>query len=222
MHSEVVIVARAHRLPRIECRGGLAARITETDTVHLVSAAATPLGGDTISIRVVVEPEARLRLRSVAAAVVLPAVGELTSHAALHLEVAGYLDVDLEPTIVAADARHLSTVDVQLDGSSALRLRERVQLGRSGEHQGFWSGALHADAAGLPLLRHRVELGADSVSHDVLSAPRACVSELWVPAGDSTAGENKNAGEAEATAEGAVALELAGGGVLTTWQGLRL
>ena len=32
--------------------GGLAARDTEPDTVHLVSAAATPLGGDTIALRV--------------------------------------------------------------------------------------------------------------------------------------------------------------------------
>ena len=54
MHSEVLIVAAAGRLPRIEYRGGLAARATLPDTVHLVSAAATPLGGDTISVRVVV------------------------------------------------------------------------------------------------------------------------------------------------------------------------
>ena len=51
------------------------------DTVHLVSAAATPLGGDTISVRVVVEAGARLRLRSVAATVALPGAATLESHA---------------------------------------------------------------------------------------------------------------------------------------------
>ena len=37
---------------------------TEPDTVHLVSAAATPLGGDSVSVRIVVEPGALLRVRS--------------------------------------------------------------------------------------------------------------------------------------------------------------
>ena len=60
MHSEVAIAASPGRLPRIEARGGLAARCTEPDTVHLVSAAATPLGGDTLTVRVVVEAGARL------------------------------------------------------------------------------------------------------------------------------------------------------------------
>ena len=40
--------------------------------MHLVSAAATPLGGDTIVLRVIVEPGARLRVRSAAATVTLP------------------------------------------------------------------------------------------------------------------------------------------------------
>jgi urease accessory protein len=215
MHSDVVIVARVGRRPRIECRGGLAARNTLADTVHLISAAATPLGGDTISIRVIVESGARLRLRSAAATMALPGTAERTSRAALHLDVAGHLDVDLEPTIVAADAVHLSSVTVGIEGVGALRFRERVQIGRSHEHQGFWSGSMRADVKGQPLLRHRVELGAGAVADDALAAPRACVSELRFPANDTADGF-----------EGAVrigtALELAGGGVLTTWQGERL
>lgn len=214
MHSEVVIVAQAGRLPRIQCRGGLTARSTVADTVHLLSAAATPLGGDTISIRVVVEPGARLSLRSAAATVALPGAEELTSRAAVSLEVAGHLDLDLEPTVVAADARHLTSIVVAVDGAGSLRLRERVQIGRSDERHGFWSGALRADVKGQPLLRHRVELGTGAVADDALSAPRACVSELVYP--DGTAGETGPA------PEGAVALDLAGGGVLTTWQGERL
>ena len=78
--------------------------------MHLVSAAATPLGGDTIDIRVVVEAGARLNLRSAAAAVVLPGADSLTSHARWDIEVSGSLDIDLEPTIVAAAARHVSDV----------------------------------------------------------------------------------------------------------------
>ena len=215
MHSIVVIVARADRRPRIECRGGLAARNTLADTVHLISAAATPLGGDTITVRVIVQPGARLRLRSAAATMALPGATERTSKAALHLEVAGQLDVDLEPTIVAADAVHISSVTVGIDGAGALRLREREQIGRSNERQGFWSGTMHADVKGQPLLRHRVELGAGAVADDVLSAPRACVSELRFPACETT-------DVLEDAVRGDTALELAGGGVLTTWQGERL
>ena len=62
MRSEVVVVACAGRPPRIEHTGGIAARRTGRDTVHLVSAAATPLGGDLITIRVVVECEREHRV----------------------------------------------------------------------------------------------------------------------------------------------------------------
>ncbi len=76
--------------------------------MHLVSSAATPLGGDTIAIRVVVEPGARLTVRTVAATIALPGATTVESHATWELEVAGALDLDPEPTIVAATSRHLS------------------------------------------------------------------------------------------------------------------
>jgi urease accessory protein len=210
MHSDVFIVARADRLPRIECRGGIAARDTLPGTVHLISTAATPLGGDTISIRVIVEAGARLNLRSAAATIALPGTVTTTSQARFELEVAGSLDLDLEPTVVAADAVHLSAVTATIDAAGTLRLRERVQIGRSDERQGFWSGALYADLKGQPLLRHRIEIGAGALADDVLSAPRACTSELRYPAEGFDA-------PADATV-----LELAAGGVLMTWQGDRL
>lgn len=208
MRSDVVLVARPGRRPHIECAGGLAARHTEADTVHLVSAAATPLGGDKLHIRVVVEPGARLRVRTVAATVTLPGPSTVESHAVWDLEVAGDLDLDPEPTVVAAASRHITATRLRLTGSGRARLRERVQIGRSGEREGFWSGSLHADVDGSPLLRHRVELGSGSVTDDVLGAPMACISELHYPQGSAdTAG---------------LPLALAGGGCLSTWQGERL
>ncbi|HVQ50982.1 MAG TPA: urease accessory protein UreD [Mycobacterium sp.] len=208
MRSDVLIVACRDRRPRIECTGGLAARDTERDTVHLVSAAATPLGGDTLRVRVIVEPGARLRLRSVAATVTLPGAGTPESHAIWAFEVAGELDVDPQPTVVAATSRHITSTRVDVTGTGRLRVRERIQIGRSDERQGFWSGSLHADVDGAPLLRHRIELGNGSVADDELGAPLACVSELHYPESDvATAG---------------VLLTLAGGGCLSTWQGQRL
>jgi urease accessory protein len=212
MHSEVFLVAGPNRLPRIECRGGLQARCTMPDTVHLVSSAATPLGGDTIDIRVVVEPGGALRLRSAAATVALPGADTVTSHARWGMEVAGCLDVDLEPTVVAADARHLSSVLLRLCDDGRVRIRERVQIGRCNEQQGFWSGSLRADRDGRPLLRHRVELGAGSVADDVIGAPRGNVNEFRYPATTF----------AEAIQPGSTVLELAEGGTLSTWQTDRL
>jgi urease accessory protein len=208
MRSDVVLVTCRDRQPRIECGGGVAARRTEPDTVHLVSAAATPLGGDAINIRVVVEAGARLRVRTAAATVTLPGPSTPESHAFWTLEVAGDLDVDPQPTIVAATSRHFTSTRLALTGSGRVRLRERIQIGRSAERQGFWSGSMHADVDGAPLLRHRVELGTGSLTDDELGTPLACISELHYP-------------DSEAATAG-VSLALVGGGCLATWQGDRL
>jgi urease accessory protein len=122
--------------------------------------------------------------------------------------VAGDLDIGPQPTVVDAASRHLTSTLLQLNESGRVRLRERVQIGRSDERQGFWSGSLHADVDGAPLLRHRIELGNRSVADDALGTPMACISELHYP-------------DTEVATEG-VALALAGGGCLSTWQGERL
>ncbi|MGE2835943.1 urease accessory protein UreD [Mycobacterium sp. SMC-4] len=208
MRSEVLIAARPDRTPHVESRGGIAVRRTGIDTVHLVSKAATPLGGDTIRVRVVVAAGARLLVRSVAATVVLPGAASVESHAEWDVEVAGMLDLDPEPTIVAAAARHVTSTRLTLTADASLRLRERVQIGRTGEREGFWTGSLHGDVDGTPLVRHRVELGRGSFADDAIAAPLACVSELHYPSTD--------------VATSGLALRLAGGGCLATWQGERL
>jgi urease accessory protein len=212
MHSEVLLVASRNRLPRIQCRGGIQARCTAPDTVHLVSAAATPLGGDTIEIRLIVEQGARLELRSAAATLALPGANTRTSHARWEIDVTGSLDVDLEPTVIAAAARHVSSVALYLHDDGRVRFRERVQIGRCNEREGFWSGSLRADRHDRPLLRHRVELGAGSLADDALCAPRAGINELRYPAAAFTVPADV----------GATVLTLAGGGSLSTWQDDRL
>lgn len=204
--SRVLVVARRNLLPHLESHGGIVGRITAEDTVHLVSATATPLGGDTIEIRVVVEPGARLSLRSVAATIALPGRTTDTSRSRMDIEAEGDLDVDLQPTVVAAAAVHHADVEVALGETGTIRLRERVQVGRTGERQGFWSGGLRVDATG-PVLRHRVQIGAGSVADDALASPRASISELHYPGAPAHPDPR------------ATVLELAAGGVLTTWQG---
>jgi urease accessory protein len=161
-----------------------------------------------VYIRVVVEAGARLRMRSAAATVTLPGSATRESHAVWTLEVAGDLDLDPQPTIVAAASRHFTSSRLELAAAGRVRLRERIQIGRSDERQGFWSGSLHTDVDASPLLRHRIELGSAAVADDALGTPMACASELHYPDGDA--------------ATRGVTLALAGGGCLSTWQGERL
>ncbi|PJK20594.1 urease accessory protein UreD [Mycolicibacterium goodii] len=209
MHSHILVVAGPGRPPRIEAKGGLAGRRTRPDTVHLVSTAATPLGGDTLRVRVIVEAGARLRLRTVAATLVLPGAQTTRSEAHWDIEAAGELDVDPRPTVVAGGSAHRTETRLRFDDSARVRIREQIQIGRTGETSGFWSGSLHADLGGTPLLRHRIELGAGALGDDELAAPRACISELRYP-------------EPSFDAPGQLVLSLARGGSLATWQGDRL
>lgn len=208
MQSSLLVVACPGRMPRIEATGAVTGRCTEPDTVHLVSTAATPLGGDGLTVRLIVEAGARLRIRTVAAMVTLPAMHRPDSTACWEIDVAGELDLDPQPTVVAGGSGHRTTTRLRLAGPARVRLRERVQIGRSGERHGFWSGALHVNIDAAPLLRHRLELGSGALGDDVLGAPRACISELRYP---------------QTSFDGAgLVLPLAVGGSLATWQGDRL
>ncbi|MFF2549885.1 urease accessory protein UreD [Nocardia sp. NPDC058058] len=208
MRTELRIDAAAGELPRIHAVGGLAARLTGPDTVHLIGTAATPLGGDELDIRITVGAGARLSVRSVAATIALPGRTTPKSFAHWHFEVAadGELDFDPEPTVVAGGAEHETLSTVRLEDGARLRLRERVQVGRIGEDHGYWSGELNADIGDVPLLRHRLDLGAEACTDDALSGPRALESILTYP--DSRS--------AEFTGVAAALLPLAAGGTLFT------
>ncbi|MGW5922054.1 urease accessory protein UreD [Nocardia fluminea] len=183
MRTELSIVAAPGLLPRIDAVGGLAGRHTAIDTVHLIGTAATPLGGDELDITIVVRPGARLVVRSVAATIALPGADTVVSNAHWRFEIGegAELDFDPEPTIVAGGAHHHVVTTVQVAPDARLRLRERVQVGRSGEDDGGWRGDLLAELGEVPLLRHRLELGAGSSTDDQLSGARALDSELVYP-----------------------------------------
>ncbi|WP_331386542.1 urease accessory protein UreD [Rhodococcus sp. MEB064] len=214
----MTIVASRARTPRIEARGGLAVRRTGAHRVHLIGSAATPLGGDTIEVRIVVEAGARLEVCTVAASVALP--GRITdvSHARWSLEVhdGGDLVFDPEPTIVAGSAEHHSTVGLHLGTGSRAVVRERVQLGRTGEHLGRWTGTFDVDTGTTPVLRHRLDLGPGADGHDALFAPMAAMSTLTWP---STALPDAT-GDVRSALD--TTMPMAGGGTLSTWLGHRL
>ncbi|WP_280262480.1 urease accessory protein UreD [Nocardia wallacei] len=214
MRTELRILARAGALPHIHATGGLSARCTGPATVHLIGTAATPLGGDELDIAIVVEPGARLAVRSVAATIALPGRQTRKSVARWHFEVGSgsELDFDPEPTVVAGGAEHRTVTTVALAADARVRVRERVQIGRAGEDIGEWCGDLVADLADAPLLRHRLALGAGAVTDDALSAPRALSSVLTYP-------DESPVGTVELDA---ALLPLAAGGSLYTWVGRRI
>ncbi|MGZ8179483.1 urease accessory protein UreD [Williamsia sp. SKLECPSW1] len=206
MRTVVHVVARAGRAPFSCAVGGLAVRRTGVDTLHLISTAATPLGGDHIDIRVEVEPGARLWLGTVAATIALPARGEPRSTAAWTVDVAedGELHLAPQPTVVAAAAQHETTTRVRVAGSATALVEESAQIGRHDETGGAWSGRLWVDVDDRPMLRHRLDLGAGSVLGD---DHRAVVSRFVHP--------DARTGDVSAVAL-ATRMALVGGASLTT------
>jgi urease accessory protein len=197
-------------LPVVRASGQLAVRRTGPATVHLVATAFGPLGGDDAEIRLVVEEGARLTVRSVAAAVVLPARGTSPpSRQVVRAEVAGRLDVVPEPTVVTARAVHLAELHAALEEGGELTATEQVLLGRVGEQPGRWTGTTRVEQAGRPLLHTTVGLGPGAPAWSPPVAPRAYVSTVRV--GDPRAGAE--------TGVDAVRLPLPGGWVGTSWAG---
>lgn len=172
MHTRVEIVVEPGRRFRHRASGGLAVRQTGSQAAHLIGTAATPLGGDDIEVRVIVEAGAHLDLGSVAATIALPSSRRVDSTASWHIELGACARLHLhpEPTVVAAGADHRSQIVVTMSDDAILTLAEDVQIGRSAElgdkdADGRWEGATHVDIGGSPALRHRVALGAGSTAH---------------------------------------------------------
>lgn len=171
MRTRVEIVAERGRRFRHQAVGGLAVRQTGSQAAHLIGTAATPLGGDDIEIRVVVEAGAHLDLGSVAATIALPSTRRADSTMSWRIELGenARLHLHPEPTVVAAGADHISDVSVEMAATATLTLAEDVQIGRSDamtekDADGRWEGALHVDLGGKPLLRHRLDLGRGSTA----------------------------------------------------------
>jgi urease accessory protein len=213
VRTRVEIVARAGPggrtvLPVVRASGQLAVRRTGPTTVHLVATAFGPLGGDDAEIALVVEEGASLVVRSVAAAIALPSRGEPRPSAQrITGTVAGTLDLRLEPTVVAAGARHLVELTAVLGDGAALTATEQVLLGRAGEAPGRWTGTTRIERCGRPLLHTTVGLGPGEPAWLPPVAPRAYASTVHI-ADDATG---------VATGLDAVRSPLPGGWVATAW-----
>jgi urease accessory protein len=174
------------RLPVLRSVAPLVLRPTAAG-LYLAAGAAGPLGGDDLELSVVVGPHATLTLRTVGATVALPGPGESRLTLRIAVAAGGRLDLLPEPTVVADRARHVTRTYAEVADGGELTLREEVVLGRYGEAGGAWSGLLHADAGGRPLLRHRLDLAGTPRDGSLLGA-RAVgtvlqVGPQWTDAG---------------------------------------
>jgi urease accessory protein len=183
MRSRLLIEAARGQIPRWRAEGAVTVRLTGADQLHLVSAAASPIGGDEVSVAVQIGSGASLTVSGVAASVALPGRVVDASHWSWELDVrsCGRLYLDPQPVIVAGRASHHGTTTLRLAEDGVVQLVERAQLGRFGESGGFWRSSLAVDVAGQELLRHTVELGEGSPSWDALSSPRTIESEFRYP-----------------------------------------
>jgi urease accessory protein len=219
------------RLPVQRSQAPLILRRT-ADAVYLVGGAAGPLGGDVLELRIEVREGAELRVRTVAAAVALPGRNGQESVLSVTVVVAagGRLEYLPEPTVAADGARHRTDIRVDLAAGAALVLRDEMVLGRHAERGGACRTRLRADLAGVPLLRHEVDVsGTDEVSLGpaVLAGHRAagsllCVDPDWVEPDwvDPDRVEPDGAGTATGIpsgyAPGVAVMPLAGPAVLVT------
>jgi urease accessory protein len=191
-------------------RGGghFAARETGPGVVHLVGTAAGPLGGDDVTITVRLGPGARLAVRSAGATIVQPGASHPDSRLRLLLTAddEAELDVAMEPTVVCHGAEHEAGTLIELIGSGQVRLLEQTLLGRSHEPAGDWVGRTQLTRDDAPLLRHTLRsalIGTDGTR---------VISTLLRSGVESRS----------ATHGGAVAMPLAGGGLLVTATGTTL
>jgi urease accessory protein len=189
--------------------------------VYLVGGAAGPIGGDLLSLRIIVGPGAFLRVQSAAASIALPGLDGLESQLRVSVTVGagGRLEYLPEPVVVTAGARHATLVSVTLAAGASLALRDELLLGRHGEAGGTARSVLRADYDGRPLLRHSVEVsGTDAVSRGpALLAGHRAVGTLLVagPAADEPANLERP-GADHARRPTVAVMPLAGPAVLVT------
>ena len=146
--------------------------------MHLLGAAAGPLGGDVLTTRIRVEAGAALRLRSVAATLVQPSPCPAPSSSTVTVDVedGGTLDAWPEPLLSIAGSDHTVRNVVRIAAGAEVRWVDEVVLGR------------HDEPGGTIVLRQRIEL-ADRplLIHTVRPTTRVTVSAMHVgpPTGPS-------------------------------------
>jgi urease accessory protein len=152
----------------------------------MVGGAAGPLGGDELHLSILVCTGARLRMRSVAAAIAQPDPAGRASEMRIdvHVQAGAELDWAPEPLVVTAGAHHRVRTAVHLIGDASLRWRDVTVLGRHGEQTGLVEQDLLLTRDGAELLCQQHVWGPGAPGGwsgpAVLAGARVVASELAV------------------------------------------
>lgn len=194
-------------LRRLASAPPLTLRQTGPCTVHLVSTAAGPLGGDRLRLDLDVAPRTTLELGSVAATLVLPGQGTSELLVTARVGAGGTLRFTPEPTVLAAGCDHRLLVRLTLEADASVLWREEIVFGRHREAPGRCHARFDATRDGLPLLRQEFTVGdPDLDGSPAVYGSARCVGTTFLTAPAKEA----------AVAEGVAVLPLAGPGTLVS------
>lgn len=162
------------------------------DRVMVAGSAASPVGGDELSLDVVVGAGASLELGTVAATMVWPGAepGRSAMSTSCVVGEGAHLDWRPEPTVSVVGSDHLISTRVELAPTATCRLFDELSLGRHGEASGALEWELRVERGGRVLVHHAERFGPDVAGHGsvvgVGSARHVCSGVLvGVDAGTS-------------------------------------
>jgi urease accessory protein len=189
-----VAVARG-RITHLSSSPPISAKVLAGPTLLIVGSAAGLLEGDSVDIKVVLEPGCSLVVRTVAATLAHACWtgGETVLNAEVVAGEGARLAWLPEPLVAFAGCRHRSTARVDLADGAAAVWAETLALGRHGEAAGDVEVRLDVDRAGRPLLRDGLRSGPAAGAADgpaVLDGARhaGTVALLGLEAGDDDDG----------------------------------
>lgn len=151
--------------------------------VSLAAGAAGPVGGDELVLHVDVGPGSCLVLGEVSPTLLLPGPYGERSRTRVRIRVAAAATLVWlpEPLIAARGCNHLNDVQVALEETSRLFMREEVLLGRHGEQPGRVTQRTVVHLGERPLYRQDLDIGTRAAgSPAVLGSHRAVGSALIV------------------------------------------
>lgn len=129
--------------------------------VLIVGSAAAPVGGDELTLDLVVGEGSRLSIGTVAATLAWPGPRDEWSSQRVTAAVAagGHLCWTPEPLVAVAGCRHRSTTTVRLAGDATAWVLDEIALGRNGEPPGTLHVEWRVERDTAVLVHHAEQLG---------------------------------------------------------------
>lgn len=203
---------------RLSSAPPLTLRQTGPRTVHLVSTAAGPLGGDRLELDLDIAPGTSLEVGSVASTLVLPGDGESVMVITARVGAGAALRFAPQPTVLAAGCFHRLVVRLTLAAGAHVFWREEIVFGRYGEAPGRCHARFDATYDGRPLLRQEYTVGDPAIdaSPAVYGDARCVGTTLVTPETTTPTPSVSQTAAGAVVADGVAVLPLAGPGVLVS------